>query len=141
MDEKLAKYILLICKGRYDKENYKDMLEAFNGYYHKNYGCYDITMDHRFAVELFIKPTIEYFLTPDRIYSFVNNGLFSESINEKLFFNPCVCTEFYETLYIRLIGWLSMLDVRRMDYETHIYQEIIDLSDYPLDDESWRGVI
>lgn len=141
MDEKLAKDILLICKGRYNSEVYKDVLEAFNGYYHKHYGCYDITMDYRFAVELFIKPTIEYFLTPDRILGFLNNGLFYESINEKLARNPCVRADFYETLYNRLIGWLSMLDVRKLDYETHVYKEIIDLSHYPLDDEVWCGVI
>lgn len=35
MDEKLAKDILLICKGRYSKD-YKSILEALNGYYQKN---------------------------------------------------------------------------------------------------------
>ena len=49
--------ILLICKGWYSKQ-YKKVLEAFDAYYHREYGCEDITMDRGFALELFLKPTI-----------------------------------------------------------------------------------
>ena len=53
----LEKDILLICKGWYS-DKYEDVLEAFNAYYHREYGCEDIIMDKRFALELFLKPTI-----------------------------------------------------------------------------------
>ena len=53
----LEKDILLICKGWYS-EQYKDTLDAFNDYYHREYDCKDITMDKGFALTLFLKPTI-----------------------------------------------------------------------------------
>lgn len=139
MDVKLAKDILLICKCRYDTEKHKSKLEAFNAYYHEHYGCDDITIDHKLVVNLFIKPSIEYFLTPDRFHSFVNNGLFAESISEKHFLNPNGCSDFYETIFNRLVTWLCLLDVNR--YENGKCKVVIDLSEYPVDDKKWRGVI
>ena len=141
MDEKLAKDILLICKHRYNTEKYATVLDAMNAYYHKHYGNEDISMDYQFAVILFIKPTLEYFLTPDRVYGFINNGLFAESVKEKRFLNPSGCTDFYETIYNRLTTWLCLLDVNRFDRETKECTAIIDLSGYPLDNLNWNGVI
>ena len=40
----LEKDILLICKGWYS-EKYKDILDAFNAYYHREYGFNNIDMD------------------------------------------------------------------------------------------------
>ena len=69
---------MLICKGWYS-EKYKNVLEAFNAYYHREYGCEDIIMDKRFALELFLKPTI------------IEMSKYSPSIIINLF-NP-VCAE------------------------------------------------
>ena len=46
----------MICKGWYNKTLYDSPLEAFNAYYHKYYGCEDITVDKQFAICLFLKP-------------------------------------------------------------------------------------
>ena len=56
MEDTTLTDILLICKGWYNKKLYNSTLEAFNAYYHKHYGCEDITMDKAFAVYLFLKP-------------------------------------------------------------------------------------
>lgn len=58
MKDKTLTDILLISKGWYNKKIYKNTLEAFNAYYHKHYGCEDITMDKAFAENLFLRPLV-----------------------------------------------------------------------------------
>ncbi len=140
--ETLAKDILLICKHRFNTEKYKTIIEALNAYYHKWYGCEDIVMDCRFAVHLFIRPTVEYFLTKDRVNNFLNQGLFCETYAER-------CTldqenkslDFYEVLYYRMITWLCLLNVSQLNDDTGQCDQLIDLSSYPLHDDNWEGVI
>ena len=83
MSKTLEKDILLICKGYYNKEKYKSILDAFNAYYHREYGCEDITMDERFAVNLFLKPCVKEFLKEREINLFCELYLFQQS-NELL---------------------------------------------------------
>lgn len=73
----LEKDILLICKGWYS-EQYKDILDAFNAYYHREYSCEDITMDKGFALKLFLKPTI------------IEMSKYSASIIRNLFSPTCM---------------------------------------------------
>ena len=73
----LEKDILLICKGWYS-EQYKDTLDAFNAYYHREYDCKDITMDKGFALTLFLKPTI------------IEMSKYSASIIRNLFSPTCM---------------------------------------------------
>ena len=56
MENKTLTDIYLICKGWYNNSLYKNELEAMNSYYHKHYGCNDITVDVPFAFHLFLKP-------------------------------------------------------------------------------------
>lgn len=130
---KLEKDIILLCKHHYDTLKYKTLLDAFNAYYHKYYGCEDIQMDYKFAVNLFLKPTIEYFLTETRIRSFICNGLFEESYYEKRPLNSTGCTEFYEVLYRRLTTWICLQRVKEQNKETGEWEWAIDFSDYEED--------
>lgn len=129
MDEKLAKDIMLICKHHY-ASNYKDELDAMNAYYQKYYCCPDITVDHRFAIELFLKPAVEYFLSDgSRLRSFINSGLFERSCKEPLFMNENGATEFYDVLYYRLTSWLCGIQIKeKVNGQWHW---LVDLSEYP----------
>ena len=103
--------VLMMCKGWYNKELYHDILEAFNAYYHKYYGCEDIIMDKAFAEYLFlrplalkaieIKPTLARYIF-DPIYSIIDNK-----------------SPFSEIMYDRLMGLIQM-----------ITKDMFDLSEY-----------
>lgn len=109
----LEKDILLICKGWYS-EKYNNVLEAFNAYYHKEYGCEDITMNKGFALELFLRPTI------------IEMSKYSSSIIINLF-NP-TCMEIdrqYQTDFINVMYDRCLLSIISMPTKG-----IIDLSEY-----------
>lgn len=94
--------ILLIAKG-YFNEDHKDTLEAFNSYYHKEYGCEDINMDYGFCVNLFLKPTIVELskLSP----KYFTNSLLTPSICESKEYS------FDKNMYLRLLSTLITLIV------------------------------
>lgn len=78
--------IYLICKGWYNKNLYKNELEAMGAYYHKHYlGCDDITVDESFALNLFLKPLALEIIKrdPDKAKFLFTNVLFGE--NDQLF--------------------------------------------------------
>ena len=105
--------ILLICKGWYS-EQYKNVLEAFNAYYHREYGCEDITMDRGFALELFLKPTI------------IEMSKYSSSIVYNLFIPVCAeidkdySIDFTNVMYDRCISAIVQM----------LTKGIVDLSGY-----------
>lgn len=111
MKDKTLTDILVICKGWYNKKIYHNLLEAFNAYYHKYYGCEDITMDKAFVIYLFLRPLVlkaieikpalaRYIFDP--IYSIIDNK-----------------EPFAEVMYNRLIGVIQMIE-----------KDMFDLSDY-----------
>ena len=105
--------ILLICKGWYS-DKYENILDAFNAYYHREYGCEDIAMDKRFALELFLKPTI------------IEMSKYSHSIICNLFSPTCMesdieySKDFTNIMYDRCVTALCQMP-------TH---DKVDLSDY-----------
>ena len=109
----LEKDILLICKGWYT-DQHEDVLEAFNAYYHREYGCEDIIMDKRFALELFLKPTI------------IEMSKYNSCIIRELFNPTCVeidngfSVTFTNVMYERCISALNSMP-------SH---DKVDLSDY-----------
>ena len=98
----LEKDILLICKGWYT-DQHKDILEEFNAYYHREYGCEDITMDKRFALELFLKPTI---IEMSKYNSRIVKELFSPTCAEM---DNDFSTTFTNVMYERCISALSSM--------------------------------
>lgn len=125
MDVKLCKDIILLCKRRYNTEKYPTLLDALNAYYHQEYGCEDIEMDYKFANVLFIRPTLMYCLNQDTSYSFLNNGLFEETYEERN--NRLI--DFDEVLFFRMVRWICLLKVRDQN-EFGRWHWIIDLSEY-----------
>lgn len=107
MKDKTLTDIMLICKGWYNKEKYRSVLEALNGYYHKYYGCEDITMDKGFAVNLFLQP-----LVLETINRRPRMAYYLFEPNEKH-------KEFCEVMYDRCLNL-----IRRINKDT------FDLSDY-----------
>lgn len=114
MKDKTMTDILLICKGWYNKNLYHNPLEAFNAYYHKHYGCEDITMDKEFAEYLFLRPLVlkaieikpalaKYIFEPT--YSIINNK-----------------EPFSDIMYDRLIGLIQMIE--RGMFDLSEYEEM-----------------
>ena len=100
----LEKDILLICKGWYS-DQYNTVLDAFNAYYHREYGCEDITMDKRFALELFLKSTI------------IEMSKYSPSIIRNLFSLTCMesdieySKDFTNIMYDRCVTALCQMPI------------------------------
>lgn len=134
MSKNTEKDIILLCKKRYDSNKYPTLLDAFEAYYYKRYGCDDIQMDYKFAVNLFLKPSVKFLLTENRIRSFIDSGLFNESFHERYACDANGCTDFYEVLYHRLTTWVCLQKVREQNAETGEYEWLIDLSDYANDE-------
>ena len=109
MVDKTLTDVLVICKGWYNKSLYHSTLEALDAYYHKYYGCEDITMDKAFAVHLFliplalkaieIKPSIARYIF-DPMYSVITNS------NKE---------PFSEVIYERLMGLIHMIETGMFD--------------------------
>lgn len=101
MKDKTLTDILVISKGWYNKKLYSDVLEAFNAYYHKYYGCEDITMDKGFAEYLFLRPlalkAIEIKPTLARYIFEPNVSIFRKE-------------PFEEVMYDRLMGLIQMIE-------------------------------
>ena len=99
--------ILLICKGWYNKKLYYNVLEALNAYYHKYYGCEDITMDKAFAVFLFLKPlALKAIELKPRLANYIFEPQYSLISNEE---------KFSEVMYDRLLGLIQMIETGMFD--------------------------
>ena len=114
MDFETMTDILLICKGWYDKTKYNGVLEALNAYYHKHYGCGDITMDKAFAEYLFLRPLALHAIeVKPKIARYIFDPIYSPFDNNQ---------PFGETMYDRLMGLIQMIDKDTFDLSR--YQEM-----------------
>ena len=114
MKDKTLTDILLICKGWYNKALYKNTLEAFNAYYHKHYGCEDITMDKAFAEYLFLRPLA---LEAIKINPVLANYIFEPrfgAINNK---DP-----FSEVMYDRSLRLVLMIEHGMFDLSEYWFE-------------------
>lgn len=102
MKDKTLTDILVISKGWYNKQLYKNPLEAFNAYYHKYYGCEDIAMDKAFAENLFLRPV-------------VLEAIRRQPVLARYIFEPHVDTlddqekPFAEVMYNRMLGLIQQI--------------------------------
>lgn len=111
MRDKTLTDILVIAKGWYNKKLYKNPLEAFNAYYHKYYGCEDITMDKAFAEYLFLRPLVlKAIEVKPALARYIFEPQFSWLDNKE---------SFSEIMYDRLMGLIQMIE-----------KGIFDLSEY-----------
>ena len=114
MKDKTLTYILMICKGWYNKTLYDSPLEAFNAYYHKYYGCEDITVDKPFAICLFLKPlALKAIEIKPTLAMYIFEPTFSVIRNKE---------QFSEVMYDRLMGLAQMIETGMFDLSE--YEEI-----------------
>lgn len=107
MKDKTLTDILLICKGWYNKELYHNTLEAFNAYYHKYYGCEDITMDKAFAEYLFLRPlALKAIEKQPTLARYIFEPVYSVIGNKEIF---------SEVMYDRLMGLIQMIEKDTFD--------------------------
>ena len=119
----LEKDILLICKGWYS-EQYKDILDAFNAYYHREYGFNNITMDKGFSLTLFLEPTI------------IKMSEYSASIIRNLFSTTCresdieYSKDFTNIMYDRCVTALINIPCRGDKWTDYLsdYSEMLNQS-------------
>lgn len=103
MRDKTLTDVLLICKGWYNKQLYKNELEALNAYYHKYYGCEDITMDKAFAEYLFLRPiALKAIEVKPCLARYIFEPICSKNIENKQYFA--------EIMYDRLMGLIQMIE-------------------------------
>lgn len=94
--------VLLICKGWYNGNLYHNPLEALNAYYHKYYGCENITMDKAFTERLFLIPLALKAIEIDpSLARYIFEPTYSIIDNNK---------PFSEIMYDRLIQLIQMID-------------------------------
>lgn len=115
MKDKTLTDILVICKGWYNKQLYKNPLEAFNAYYHKHYGCEDIVMDKGFAEYLFLRPLA---LEAIKIKPTLARYIFEPS--RSVFRRE----PFEEVMYDRLMGLIHMID--RGTFDLSEYEDMFE---------------
>ena len=131
----LEKDILLIAKGWYDEDKYSNILEAFNAYYHKEYGCEDITMDKGFALELFLKPTI---IEMNKYCPSIIRDLFSSSFRE---YDQLYSKDFTNIMYDRCLLALSKLATKGVvdftDYEEMMNRRYIEDEELGIEERIW----
>lgn len=107
MKDKTLTDILLICKGWYNKKLYHNILEALNAYYHKYYGCENITMDKAFAIFLFLKPlTLKAIEIKPSLAIYIFEPQCSLINNKEIF---------SEVMYDRLLGLIQMIETGMFD--------------------------
>ena len=88
--------IMLICKGWYNKQLYKDKLSAMQAYYDKyyNYGESQVEFTKDFALHLFLEPLVSEAIkrSPNLIYYIFNrniNGINCEDFTTEMY-NRCL---------------------------------------------------
>ena len=114
MKNKTLTDILMICKGWYNKTLYHSPLEAFNAYYHKYYGCEDITVDKQFAICLFLKPlALKAIGIKPTLARYIFEPAFSVIRNKE---------QFSEVMYDRLMSLAQMIEKGMFDLSE--YEEI-----------------
>ena len=107
MKDKTITDILLICKGWYNKKLYYNILEALNAYYHKYYGCEDITMDKAFAEFLFLRPlALKAIEIKPTLARYIFEPQYSLISNKEIF---------SEVMYDRLLGLIQMIETGMFD--------------------------
>ena len=119
MDIKQNIDIILICKGWYQKK-YNSILEAFNAYYHKYYGCENVKMDKKFALNLFLIDAYTYVdektnhkvSFAERIFNNKYHPFSRQHFGEQ--------TVFEEELYDRIVTFFATFD----------FTDEMDLSEY-----------
>lgn len=102
--------IMLICKGWYNKELYKDKLSAMQAYYDKycTYGESQVKLTKGFALGLFLEPLVSEAIkrTPNLIYYIFNRNR-----------NEINCKDFTTEMYDRCLTLIANIKHDTFDFD------------------------
>lgn len=102
--------IMLICKGWYNKELYKDKLSAMQAYYDKYYthGESQVELTKDFVLHLFLEPLVSEAIkrTPNLIYYIFNRN--RNNIN---------CKDFTTEMYNKCLTLIANIKIKKDTFE------------------------
>lgn len=102
--------IMLICKGWYNKELYKDKLSAMQAYYDKyyTYGESQVELTKDFVLHLFLEPLVSEAIkrTPNLIYYIFNRN--RNNIN---------CKDFTTEMYNRCLTLIANIKKDTFEFD------------------------
>lgn len=102
--------IMLICKGWYNKELYKDKLSAMQAYYDKyyTYGESQVELTKDFVLHLFLEPLVSEAIkrTPNLIYYIFNRN--KNNIN---------CKDFTTEMYNRCLTLIANIKKDTFEFD------------------------
>ena len=102
--------IMLICKGWYNKQLYKDKLSAMQAYYDKyyTYGESQVELTKDFALDLFLEPLASEAIkkTPNLIYYIFNREI-----------NDINCKDFTTEMYNRCLTLIANIKKDTFEFD------------------------
>lgn len=102
--------IMLICKGWYNKQLYKDKLSAMQSYYDKyyTYGESQVELTKDFALNLFLEPLVSEAIkrTPNLIYYIFNKNR-----------NDINCKDFTTEMYNRCLTLIANIKKDTFEFD------------------------
>lgn len=102
--------IMLICKGWYNKQLYKDKLSAMQAYYDKyyTYGESQVELTKDFALHLFLEPLVSEAIkrTPNLIYYIFNRNR-----------NDINCKDFTTEMYDRCLTLIANIKKDTFEFD------------------------
>ena len=102
--------IMLICKGWYNKQLYKDKLSAMQAYYDKyyTYGESQVELTKDFALHLFLEPLVSEAIkrSPNLIYYIFNRNI-----------NNINCKDFTTEMYNRCLTLIANIKKDTFEFD------------------------
>ena len=102
--------IMLICKGWYNKQLYKDKLSAMQAYYDKyyTYGESQVELTKDFALHLFLEPLVSEAIkrSPNLIYYIFNRNI-----------NNINCKDFTTEMYNRCLTLIANIKKGTFEFD------------------------
>ena len=102
--------IMLICKGWYNKQLYKDKLSAMQAYYDKyyTYGDSQVELTKDFALHLFLEPLVSEAIkrSPNLIYYIFNRNR-----------NDINCKDFTTEMYNRCLALIANIQKDTFEFD------------------------
>ena len=102
--------IMLICKGWYNKQLYKDKLSAMQAYYDKyyTYGQSQVALTKDFALHLFLEPLVSEAIkrSPNLIYYIFNRNR-----------NDINCKDFTTEMYDRCLTLIANIKKNTFEFD------------------------
>lgn len=129
MKDKTLTDIMLICKGWYNKELYKDKLSAMQAYYDKyyTYGESQVELTKDFALHLFLEPLVSEAIkrSPNLIYYIFNRNR-----------NDINCKDFTTEMYNRCLTLIANIKKDTFEFDEKYLDMFEKAKKYNYEDET-----